>query len=383
LYVEGLGYLGRYDQPDNISKAIASFQQALVLDSHYARAYVGLAEALLHQYDLLKDTQLIDAALEECSRALALNDQLAAAHVAMGMIRAAKGENERAESEFKAALKLDPLDADAYRELATVYGAMGRADRAEATYKQAIELRHDWWSVKELGVFYFNHNRFSDAEKCLREVVRLTPDSAKAYSNLGGLYLEMGRYSDAVAQLQKSLSLAPTSDGYANLGSVYYSEGDYAQAAVQFKKATDLAPDVSDFRGDLADSYRWDPKLATQASDTYRHAIDLAQREIAVNPRDSELHSRVATWWAALGIRKEAASEIAQAIELTPGDGLVQFRAALVYEQTGQRDRALGALQAALKAGYPSDEFSKAPPLKALREDPRFRRLVNPGNPPH
>ena len=383
LYVEGLGYLGRYDQPENIGKAIASFQRALSMDPHYALAYVGLAEALLRQYDLLKDTQSIDAALGYCARALAITDQLASAHVAMGMIRAATGENEHAESEFKAALKLDPLNAGAYRELATVYGAMGRADKAVDTYKQAIELRHDWSSVKQLGVFYFNNGQLSGAERCFREVVRLTPDSAKAYSNLGGTYAKMGRYADAAAQLEKSLSLAPTSDGYNNLGYLYYWDGNYAQAAAQFVKAKELAPNNSQFWGNLADSYRWDPALAAKAPDTYQHAIELIDRQIGVNPRDAKLHSLAATWWAALGRRKEAASEIAKALDLAPHDGTVQFHAALVYEQAGQRNLALRAVQAALKAGYPPDEFRKAPPLKNLREDPHYRRLVNPNHPPH
>jgi eukaryotic-like serine/threonine-protein kinase len=385
LYVEGLGYLFRYDQPENIGKAIASFQRAVDTDPHYALAYVGLAEAFKRQYDVLKDTQLIDAALEDGSRALALDDRLASAHAAMGMIQDSKGDYKRAESEFNKALKLDRANAAAYRELATAYDAMGRADKAEATYKQAIELRHDdWSSVKQLGVFYFNKGRLNEAERCFRKVIRLTPDSAKAYSNLGGLYAKMGRYADAEAQFQRSLSLAPTSDVYSNLGYVYfYGEANYAQAAAQYRKATELAPQNSEFWGNLADSYRWDPTLAAQAPDTYRKAIDLIQREITVNPRDSRLHSQAAMWWAALGSRKEAAAEIARAIDLAPHEGLVQYRAALVYEQAGQRDRALRAVQAALKAGYRSDEFRKAPPLKVLREDPRYLRLVNPRDPHH
>jgi tetratricopeptide (TPR) repeat protein len=384
LYVEGLGYLRRYDQPENIGKAIASFQQALALDPHYVLADVGLAQTLWRQYDLLKDTRSIDGALEACSRALALDDQLAAAHIAMGMIQAGKGENQEAESEFQAALKLDPLNADAYRELASSYSALGRADQAEATYRRALELRHDdWWSVKQLGVFYFNNGRFSDAARCFVDVIRLTPDSAKAHSNLGVTYAKLGREADAAAEFQKSLTLGATSDGYNNLGFYYYWRGDYAQAAAQFQKATELAPRNSLFWGNLADAYRWDPALAAKAPDTYRRAIDLAQREITVNPRNGQLHSWVATWWAALGRPNEASLEIATAIGLSPGDGLVQFSAALVYEQAGQRDRALRALQAALQAGYPSGEFRKAPPLASLREDPRYRRLINPGNPLH
>ena len=378
-YLEGLGYLFRYDRPENLGRAVASFQHAVTVDEHYAQAYVGLAETFKRQYDLLKDTRSIDAALENGARALALNGALASAHVAMGMVRAAKGEYERAESEFQKALQLDPRDAGAYRELATAYDATGRPAEAEATYKRAIELRRDDWScLKQLGVFYYNKGRLNEAAQCFREVIRLTPDSAKAHSNLGGTYAQMGRYDEAADELRKSLALAPTSDGYDNLGATYYYAGHYRQAAEEYRKAIELAPGNSEFWGNLADAYRWDPALAGQAPETYRHAIDMVQREITVNPGDAQLHSEVAMWWAALGSRGEAAAEIAKALALAPRDGLVQFRATLVYEQAGERDRALGTLVAALQAGYPSVEFRKAPPLQALRQDPRYLQMVPP-----
>ena len=385
LYVEGLGYLRRYDRPENIGNAVAAFQRALAMDANYVLAYVGLAEAFWRRYDLFKDSQFIDAALENCSRALALDDQLAAAHITMGTIRAGKGQSELARAEFQTALKLDPLSADAYRELATTYGAMGRNDLAVATYERAIELRHDdWWSVKQLGVFYFKNGRLDEAERCFREVIRLTPDSAKAYSNLGGTYLKMVRYEDAAAQFRKSLSIAPTSDAYANLGYLYYWNGNYAQAALQFQKATELAPNNAVFWGYLADAYRWAPApLPSKAPEAYRHAIELAQTEVKVNPQNGQLRSQIATWRAALGMWKEASSEIAKAISQSGSDGAVQFDAALVYEQAGERPRALHALQSALEAGYSPDEIRKAVPLGALRQDPRYLRMINRAKSPH
>lgn len=382
LYVEGLGYLRRYDQPENIAKAIGAFEGAVARDRNYALAYAGLAEADKRQYDVLKEARYIDDALENCSRSLALSDKQAASHITMGMIRASKGEYARAEKEFQAALAIDAFSGDAYRELASIYDAMGRDDRAEATYRRAIELRRDdWSSEKQLGVFYFNHGRLPEAEQCFREVIRLTPDSGKAHSNLGGLYFKMGRYADAIAQLRKSLELSPTSDGYDNLGGFYYYQGDYTQAAVQFRRAINMAPERSDFWGNLADAYRWNPAQAAQAPETYRRAIELANRQVAVNPRDGQLHSQLATWWMALGDRKQAAREIASALQLAPRDGDVQFDAAVVYEQSGQRDRALRAAAVALAAGYPADEFRRAPTLKAFCQDPRYQRLAGPHDP--
>ena len=46
LYVEGLGYLRRYDQPENIGQAIASFQRAVATDQHYRARLCGPGRSL-------------------------------------------------------------------------------------------------------------------------------------------------------------------------------------------------------------------------------------------------------------------------------------------------------------------------------------------------
>jgi tetratricopeptide (TPR) repeat protein len=391
FYVEGRGYLQRYDRPENIDNAIAAFKRALAMDSSYVLAYAGLAEAYWRRYDLLKDPVSIDAALANCRRALELNDRLAPVHVTMGMILVGKGQYELAEAEFKKALKLEPRSADAYRELATAFESTGKPDEAEATYKRAIELQKDnWSSLKQLGVFYFNHGRYAEAEQYFREVIRLTPGSAKAYSNLGAAYLKDGRKEDALLQLEHSVSIEPSAVGCSNLGSLYYFEGRYADAAAQYLKAAELNPTESRYWGNLADAYRWTPALAAKAPEAYRHAIALTEKEIAINPRDAQLHARVATSWAALGDREKAALEIARALQLSSADGYVQFCAALVDEQNHQRDLALRALKSAIESNYSLEEILHAPPLNELREDPRFSRLVaakkpagSGGSPPH
>jgi serine/threonine-protein kinase len=377
-YVDGLGYLGRYDRPENVDLAIAAFQKAVTLDPKYALALAGLAQAWWRRYELTKDPEAIDAAWANVSRALALNDRLALVHITAGMVHAGKGEYERAESEFRRALELDPLSADAYRELGAVLLKLDQTARAEETYKKAVELRKDdALSVKQLGVFYFKTGRYPEAERCFRQVIRMTPDSAKAYSNLGAVYKQEGRNSDASEAFQKSVSIEPTVNGYNNLGYYYYYDGRYSDAAAQFKSAAALAPDDSQLWGNLADAYRWVPELKSHAPEVYRHAVDLIGREIDINPRDAELHSRLATYRVALGDRPAALKEIERALELAPTDRSVRFKAALVYEQTGQRDRALQALAAAIRAGYGMTEILKAPALRSLREDPRFKRLAN------
>jgi eukaryotic-like serine/threonine-protein kinase len=377
FYVEGLGDLKGYDRPENIDNAIAAFKHALAVDANYALAHAGLAEAYWRRYDLVKDRQSIDAALDSCKRALELSDQVARVHITMGMIQVGKGLYELAENEFNTALKLEPRNADAYRELALAYENMGKPEKAESTYKTAIGLRKDDWSgLKQLGVFYNRQGRYPEAEQLLLQVIQLTPNSAHAHSNLGGVYLRDGRIDDALREFQRSVSIEPTAIGCSNLGALYYFEGRYADAAAQYLKAIGLNQTDSAFWGNLADAYRWTPGLDAKAPETYRHAIELTEKEISINPNDAQLHARLATYWVALGEREKAASEIAMAVRKSPTDGYVQYCAALVYEQNHQRDLALRALKSALEANYSLEEILHAPPLKNLREDPLFSRLV-------
>lgn len=376
-YLEGLGYLRRSDRPENLELAIAAFGRAVAKDAGYALAYAGAAEAYWLRYDLLRDTRAIEPAVANGRRALALNDKLAPVHITLGSIEAGREDYGAAEREFQRALTLDPRSADAYRALGSMYQARGRMSEAEAVYRKAIDMRpDDWGNLKQIGLFYLNTGQYTEAEHYLREVIRLTPDSAKAYSNLAVVYVRMNRPADAALMLAKSIAIEPTANACNTLGYLYYYEGEFAEAAEQFEQAVKLVPTDSRFWGNLADAYRWSPALAAKAPETYRKAIDLIGKEIAIRPKDAELHSRLAMYQAAAGDRRAAKAEIERSLKLQPRDGAVEFRAALVWEQAGQRERAFGALGAALHAGYAMDEIRKAPPLARLREDPRFSRLA-------
>jgi len=174
---------------------------------------------------------------------------------------------------------------------------------------------------------------------------------------------------------ERSLKIKPDAFAYSGLGTVYYFQGRYADAAAQYEKAVELAPKDPVRWGNLADAYRWTPTLAVKAPEAFRKAIELSEGALARNPKDARLKSNLAVYRLSSGDQDGALRDTAAALRLAPNEGFVLFRAALVYEQAGMRDRALTKLEECLKAGYSMQEIRKAPPLAELRKDERFLRL--------
>ena len=376
-YIEGRGYLQRFDKLEYLDQAMSLFRKATQLDPRYALAYSGLADACLERYNATKDPQSLDEALNSASRAVGIKGGLPEVRVTMGRVLAARGQYEEAEREFQQALKSDPVNAEAYRRLARTYERMNRQKDAEQTFRRSIELRpNDWRGYQSLATFYFNHGKQAEAVQYYQRVLRLTPGNYNAYNDLGAAYLQLGNYPEAAVQLRKSVELKPLAMNYSNIGSMYYYQGKYQDAAGWYEKAVAAANTNSSFWGNLADAYRWSPELSSKAPDAYGKALFFGRRELSGNGRNHKLRSRLAYYYAAIGDHESASREIAEALRLANNDGYVLFQSAVVFEQLHNRNAALEAVKAALRAGYPAEAVRKAPLLADLRKDSRFSSRV-------
>jgi serine/threonine-protein kinase len=372
-YLQGRGFLQRYEKPDAVERAIQSFQRAVELDPRFALAHAGLGEAYWRKYGLTKDARWVEEARASCTTAVGFSDRLAPVYVTLGLIDAGTGRYDDAIQELKRAVALDSVNGDAYRELATAYQAVGRTTDAEATYRMAIQVRPNYWAnYNTLGNFYFRQSRYTEAEAQFRRATELTPDNARAYANLGGLYIAMKRYDDAARTLEKSVAIMPTAQALSNLGTLYFERGRYADAARMMEQASKSSQGDSRLWSNLAAAYYWAPGERARAGAAYERALALAKQESQVNPRNAALLLRMADCDSMLGRGEEARRLIERALALAPKDVESMFKAGVVYEQLGDRARALDWIGKALAGGYARDAVERSLSLTALRADPRY-----------
>jgi serine/threonine protein kinase/tetratricopeptide (TPR) repeat protein len=378
FYIQGRGYLQRYEIAQNVDTAIALFKLALERDARYALAHAGLGEAYWRKYEKTKDSQWAEQARKSSAAAIALNDKLAQVYVALGMIHTGTGHYDEAILNLQRALQLDPISADAYRELAKAYERLGRLKDAESIYMKAIAVRPGFWAAhNELGGFYYRLGRYVEAEKEFRFVVELTPDNARGYSNLGVIAYSEKRYEEAAELYEKSVAIKPSDSAYSNLGTVYYSLGQYSEAARYYEQAIQINGRESRWWHNLAAAYEWsaEPQKARAA---FQRTAALAEEQRRINPRDTGVLIRLADAYSHLTQPQRSRELLKQALVLAPDDVSNMFQASVIYEQLGDREHALQWIAKAIKRGYSRDLIEKEPTLAQLRLDSRFQGLLGP-----
>ncbi len=376
-YVLGAGYLQRYDLAGNTSSARAAFERAIQLDPSYAMAYAGLSDAYIRQYLDSGEGQYLEKARDAANQALSRNETMGSPHITLGMIAMFTGDTSEGIRQFKAALDRDPVNAETYRQLGAAYDQSGNIAQAEATYNRAIQLRPNFWlGYLDSATFYDKYGRYPEAEKALTTASTLTPDNYLVYRFLGAVQMKRGEWAAAESNLNKALALRPGGSVYSNLGTLYLYTGRYPEAISMLEQSVRVGGGNKNFSftiwGNLGDAYRWTPGSEASAAQAYQQAIDIAQKQLAINPNNGTLLGQIAVYEAKRKNFAEADRGIRAARKAAPGNLDILFDSALILEIEGKRAESLAALKEALASGFSLSIVESEPELASLRKDPHY-----------
>ena len=198
--------MGRYHwnkrTPEGLRKAIEYFEQAIVADPGYSRAYAGLADTfcLLPGYGVAPPFDAMPKARAAAAKALEIDEILAEAHASLGYVKASyEWKWDEAEREFRRAMELRPGYATAHHWYAGFLRAAGRLEQAKAEIERAQAL--DPLSPvigTDAGTILRAMRRHDDAIRQYRKVIAFEPNFHTAHLNLGVDYAAKGLYSQAI-----------------------------------------------------------------------------------------------------------------------------------------------------------------------------------------
>jgi eukaryotic-like serine/threonine-protein kinase len=197
-------------------KAVEYFNRAIEADPAYALAYAGLASS----------------------------------YVKLGLFGAMPQREAypKARAAASTALRMDEMLAEAHAAL----GFVKMIDEwdwpgTEGAYKRAIELNPNYADVHKLYGYHLVHmGRFDEAIIEMQRAVDLDPLSLELMTSLGDAYYYARRYDQAAEQLGKALEMESSyAEAHVFLARTLEQQGKYKEAIVEFRRALELTGDVA------------------------------------------------------------------------------------------------------------------------------------------
>jgi serine/threonine-protein kinase len=376
LYLRAATIMRSAKDVEHVQSAIDLYQQSVKSDPRFAQAVAGLAVAELAMYEKKKDGIWANQAVETARHATDLNPQLPEVHFALGSAYSAIGRTTEAIDQLNQAIQLMPNSDEGYRRLGMVYASAGKSSEAIDAYEKAIQINPYYWlNYNRLGIAYQTSGDYENASAAFRKIVELEPDNGFGYGNLGGALLLAGKFQEAVTPLQKALQIAPTPARYSNLGIAYYYLKQSDLAVQLSEKAVQVAPTSWMYVGNLADAYRMAGRKDAAAG-TYEKAIELAKKDLLVNPRNAVTMGGLGLWYAKSGDTKQGKRLIEAARAIDPANVDLMYFQAQIAALDNDTPGAIAALKEALAKGMRPEIAVAEPDLQNIKTNPGFQQLV-------
>jgi len=227
-----------------------------------------------------------------------------------------KGDVSGAIEELKTALKLDPGNVNVLNSLGVCYGVEGELEEALEAFRDATRFDpQEVMALYNAGYVHSMLNQTEDAVKCYQKAEATGEDVFEVIFQLGKLYLDIGDLDAPKTYLEKAVCMQPDSwIPYLHLGECCEALHMTDEAVTHYET-----------------TIKKNPTDACALS-----ALGVLYNEKAENPEISTLFCE-------------------KAVEISPENGLFQFRLGKVYFGQDQSEKALSAYSKALDLGYPAE----------------------------
>jgi TolB-like protein/DNA-binding winged helix-turn-helix (wHTH) protein/tetratricopeptide (TPR) repeat protein len=233
--LKGRYFWSRRSEPD-MRQAIAHFQEAIRLDSNYAPAYSGLADAyaLYGSYGwTLAAGNPWRLALDAADRALSLDGELSDGHTSRARI-ALNYEMDwvRAGDGYRRALELNPGYANAHHWYGYYLLLTGRLKEGEAEIRRALELDPLSPIINaNVGMAFYFGRQYDAAIAHWRKALEMHRNYRLLHIYVATAFLGKGMHQEAIAELEKAQALSGAGSWETSLLAYAYARIGRTEAA--------------------------------------------------------------------------------------------------------------------------------------------------------
>ena len=259
-----------------------------------------------------------------------------------GLTLMAKGDYAGAEKYFLRALELTPNYWTLHTNLGVLCAATGRDQPAETYFRQGIALQP---GVPDPYFFYARflkeRNRYAEALQNLEKIMQLSPAYLEGRYLLMGIYLNQGKFEQAAATAEATLRLVPGDRRATELLGTLKS----GKSRAEIMASAESAPGTPEYYLNLS--------LGYYREGAYEKCIGAAQRALALKPGYDLAYNNICSALIELKQWDRAIAAGEQALRLNPANAFAAGNLA----RAQARGRAPVRVASALPAGKTPEEF--------------------------
>ena len=284
-----------YGRSDLASKAIEEYRAAIDADPTSAYLTSGLAElyaktgrirdAVVEAQDIIKrdpnnlearrllgriylrslgDMQagsgsdsVLKLAIEQYEQIIRLQPDSMDDHLLLGRLYRLNNDLQKAEGEFKTAVKLQPESEEAVTTLAYLYNELGDTARATQVLSSVPKNGRSAKLYSALGYTYEQQKQYKNAVEAYRHAIELDRDNLDAIRGLAENLLNDGQ-TDAALEQYKVIADANPEDAqtYIRIAEIYRKQGKFDLALEHLKKAESMVQDSVEVPYNIASIYQ-------------------------------------------------------------------------------------------------------------------------------
>ena len=189
-------------------------------------------------------------------------------HLLLGRLYRLNNDLQKAESEFKTAVKLQPDSEEAVTTLAYLYNELGDTARAAQVLSSVPGAERSAKLYSALGYTYEQQKQYKEAIEAYRHAIEMDRDNLDAIRGLAQNLLNDGQ-ADAALDQYKVIADANPEDAqtYVRIAEIYRKQGKFDLALDNLKKAGSMVQDSVEVPYNIAAIY--------QAQGRYDEAIPI------------------------------------------------------------------------------------------------------------
>src|SRR5258706_7594190 len=314
-------------------------------------------------------------------------------HLLLGRLYRLNNDLQKAESEFKTAVKLQPDSEEAVTPLAYLYNELGDTARAAQVLSSVPNAERSAKLYSALGYTYEQQKQYKNAIEAYRHAIELdrdnldairglaqnllndgqtdaaldqykviadaNPEDAQTYVRIAEIYRKQGKYDTALANLKKTETMVQDSiEVPYNISAIYQAQGRYDEAAQVMKdllKKSEKADGAAYTQSEKSNRAVFLERLGTiyrdqgnnqAANETFRQIIALGGDDNVERGYQQIIDTwrEAKEWQKATDIAKEASAKL-------PNSRDLKMVLAAQQADMGDGDHALKSVQSLLKGG--------------------------------